>query len=116
MSTTIEETVRTTLNERGQSGYMDYARPVVEKLTERERDISEQLLTIASDLGADPDDIKAQLSNLGMAVPVDPMPEDDEPELTLDDDAIEEIRQSLRTITGQITSLTTFARRNGYTG
>lgn len=120
MSTTISETINNALDQRGLSSYKAQARPIVEQLTQREREISDQLLSYASDLGADTTEVKERLRELGMEVTPDPeeeflLEEDDEVEdTTADTPAIARIEQALARLTTNIESLTEFARRNGY--
>jgi hypothetical protein len=117
-TTSIEETVRTALNERGYSSYMNVAQPVIEKLAERERGITEQLLSLAGDLGADTDDVRGRLAELGLTLPaVSVLDDDDDDE---EDDAPEpdgsDTSSKLDAIMARLDSLTAFARRNGYSG
>ena len=115
MTTTIQETVSTALRDRGLGSYADSAGPVIDVLVDRERNISEQLLTIASDLGADPGDIREQLSRLGMAVPEPEPEEEDEDDEPSDEDLLRRV-DALDEIMRRLDSLTEFARRNGYGG
>jgi hypothetical protein len=119
MSTTIQDTVANALNERGMSSYVQSARPVVDLLKARERDLAEALLSYATDLGADSDEVRAELSKLGMEVP-DAEPEDDEDD---DDEWTDErinaeyksIKDMLDSLRSDVEALKTAARRNGIT-
>lgn len=112
MSTTIEETVRTSLRESGRDGYFTYAEPVIRALVERERSISERLIAQGEDqLELDREEIADLLSEAGLSVPVQAPAEQVEGEGQLG-----RIEQMLTSLTERIESLTTFARRNGYSG
>jgi hypothetical protein len=113
----IATTVRTALNGRGQGSYYDsYAPPVVAALVERETDLSEKLIDYAVDAGADGTEVKAYLREIGMAVATDPEPETQAEESADPEDILTRIDANLRTLTATVTSLTDFARRNGYRG
>jgi uncharacterized protein YhaN len=112
MSTTIEETVRTSLRESGRDGYFTYAEPVIRALVERERSISERLIAQGEDqLELDREEIADLLSEAGLSVPVQAPIEQVEGEGQLG-----RIEHMLTSLTERIESLTTFARRNGYSG
>jgi uncharacterized protein YhaN len=112
MSTTIEETVRTSLRESGREGYFTYAEPVVRALVDRERAISERLMAQGEEqLELDREEIADLLSEAGLSVPVQAPIEQVEGEGQLG-----RIEQMLTSLTERIESLTTFARRNGYSG
>lgn len=115
MSTTIEETIRTALTSSGYGSYTAYARPVVEALTERERELSDKLLDYATDLGADGAEVRTRLTELGMEVsPVEPELDDDDE--GGDSSAMDRIEQKLTALIGTVDGLSEFARANGYRG
>lgn len=123
MSTTQNETVRSindtiqrALQEAGYGSYFSYARPVVEALTRRETDLSEKLIDYAVDAGADADEVKAYLREIGMAVTPDPTPEPEVDESDDEDSVLARIDERLATLAATVESLSRFARDNGYRG
>jgi predicted metal-dependent phosphoesterase TrpH len=114
MSTTIEETVRTSLRESGREGYFTYAEPVVRALVDRERAISETLMAKGEEqLELDREEIADLLSEAGLSVPVQAPIEQVEGN---GEGQLGRIEHMLTSLTERIESLTTFARRNGYSG
>ena len=108
----ITQTVRAALNSAGYGSYISYAGPVIEALTARETDLSEKLVDYAVDAGADGDEVRNYLREIGMAVTViEPEPEDTDDS---DTGALGRIEQLLTHLTGRVDNLTDFARRNGY--
>lgn len=112
----IQQTVEQLLQASGQGYYLSYAGPAIAALDERERILTGKLVDYAVDQGADESEIKAYLREMGMAVEADePEVEDeDEDEESKDTGAMGRIEQMLTSLTGQVDSLTEFARRNGY--
>lgn len=124
--TTINDTVNSALRERGYGSYVSAAQPIIDVLTDRERQISDQLLSYAQDMGADPSDVREKLAELGMVVSPNAIVEDDDD----DDDmsaepshldeteptAIERIELLLNGMAERLNGLTAFARQNGYRG
>jgi hypothetical protein len=107
---TIETTVTTTLQQLGLSQYVSYAARMTRALQDRERQISSALIDYAVDAGADADDIRAYLDELGMEVdeerpasPISAVPDADLPAL----------RQQMAQMARQLEVLTEFATRHG---
>jgi predicted metal-dependent phosphoesterase TrpH len=114
MSTTIEETVRTSLRESGREGYFTYAEPVIRALVDRERYISERLIAQGEDqLELDREEIADLLSEAGLSVPVQAPIEQVEGN---GDGQLGRIEHMLANLTERVESLTRFAQRNGYSG
>jgi hypothetical protein len=113
----ISATVQAALRNSGYGSYFTYATPVVEALTARETDIASSLIDYAVDAGADAEEVKAYMRQVGMVVATEP---EEEPEVDDDDDsdtgAMGRIEQAITALTGRIDSLTQFARNNGYRG
>jgi vacuolar-type H+-ATPase subunit I/STV1 len=103
-TTTIEQTVETTLRNAGYGSYVNQARPVVEKLRVREQEISDRLLEMATTAGLDSDEARRLLVEAGIEVRPEPEPEP------------ETVEQTLASIKRSIEELTAFARSNGYRG
>lgn len=120
MSTTINETVTAELSARGLTSYTTSAQPVIQKLTEREREISDKLLAFATDQGASAGEVREFLVSLGMEVTPEPEPE---PEDDDDDDrddvlgrvesALLRVEQSFGRINERLDDLEGIARRYG---
>lgn len=109
----IQQTVEQTLTRTGYGSYMRQAGPVVEALVARETGLAEKLIDYAVDAGAEEDEIRAYLTEIGMSVPAQPVEEDDDEE---DEEDNSDILRGLRRIEDRIDSLTEFARANGYRG
>ena len=121
---TIESTVRTALQQAGYGSYMTYAQPVIAALTAREQAATEALIGKANDLDLDEDEVRDAIKATGLSVKdPEPEPEDADP-MFMDADkvddrntgALDRIEASLSRLTATVSSLTDFARRNGYRG
>lgn len=112
----ISATVQAALQNAGYGSYMTYARPVVEALDTREREIASLLIDYAVDAGADADEVKAYLREIGMAVTPDPEPEVEDDESDDEDSVLARIDERLATLAATVESLSQFARNNGYRG
>jgi hypothetical protein len=118
-SASISDTIQQALQQAGYGSYVSYARPVVEALEAREKEIASQLIDYAIDYDASEEEVRTYIAETGMAVP-DPVVEDeedeeDEPE-SADTGAIGRVERLLTSLTERIDSLTEFARTNGYRG
>lgn len=107
---TIESTIEATLRTAGLSTYQRQAQPVVDALVAREQAICESLLDFAGEQGASTDEVTELLTSLGLSL------KPEEPENVAAPAADTDIAAALAGIQRTLDSLTTFARRNGYTG
>ena len=114
----IEDTIREVLTANGHEAYLRFADPVIGALTTREMNLGEKLVDYAIDAGADSTEVRAYLSEIGMAVAEpDPWVVDEDDEEDADDEAGEaQIAAALDRIERRLDNLTDFARRNGYRG
>jgi hypothetical protein len=116
----IQQTVESTLRASGNGSYLSYAGPTIAALMERERTICSALLDYADNAGASDGEVRDLLASLGMNVEPDIQAQDAEDDEDSDDEdgsdtgALSRIEASLRTLTATVSSLTDFARRNGY--
>jgi hypothetical protein len=109
---TIEETVRRALAERGLSSYVQSAGPAIDALVQRERGIAAKLIDYArTETDIDDDEVREFLESTGMAVP-EPEPEL-EPRV---DGELGQVLEALQAIATKVDSLTRYARANGYEG
>ena len=83
----ITQTVRTALNSAGYGSYISYAGPVIEALTARENDLAEKLIDYAVDAGADADEVKQYMRQIGLIVPAT---EEDPDPMFMDADGIDD--------------------------
>lgn len=72
---TIRETVASSMDRAGISGYATYADPVIADLTEREHQICDNLIEFATSQGLSQDAAEAALSEAGLSVRPAPEPE-----------------------------------------
>jgi hypothetical protein len=115
---TIEETVASTLNERGQSGYSQYAAPVVTALVNREQQIVGHLIEFARQQDLNVDAVREALTEAGMHMPPPAAVPDSTPRM--DGDPAQQDSNDLGAVLGRIeetlSGLVGFARENGYRG
>lgn len=110
---TVQSTVEEGLRTAGYSTYLRQAQPVVDALVAREQAICESLLDFAETNGASTDEVTEFLTGLGLSLkPEEPETAAEAP--AQEGDALARIEASLSTLTATVTSLTDFARRNGY--
>lgn len=114
-TSTIEETVQSTLQSRGQGSYLSYAAPVVQALVEREQGISATLIEKATEADLD-FDVKAFLTEIGLSVTPEPEPEPEPEAATEDEGDLAAIRRMLGSLAEKVEAMTTFARRHGFNG
>ena len=113
----IEDTIRTTLEQAGYGSYMRQAAPVVTALVEREKALASTLVDYAVDQGdADEDEIKSYLREVGMTLADDPAPEAEESTEEPAGAGDPSIAAALQEIKSTLDGLTSFARANGYRG
>lgn len=117
----INDTVATSLREAGNASYLGYAGPVISQLVEREQTISERLLAYAGDLGANVGEVRTYLSGLGMAVPDEETDSDEDTDDEADEDMdladqVSALTEAVRSLTGTVNQMATFARRHGFSG
>lgn len=118
--TTINETVRQAMTNRGYDSYMQYAEPVITDLVSREQEIVGHLLTFAESSELDVSTVRNVLTEAGMHMPPEPTPGVQETTQAQGDGGLAEtlgrIEQALTAQNQAISGLTEFARRNGYNG
>ena len=73
MTSTISETVNTTLNANGLGSYMSHARPVVDALQTREAEIAESLIGFATSAGMPEVEAVAAIREAGLYLPPPPV-------------------------------------------
>lgn len=119
MTSSIQETVNSALQSNGLGSYMNHARPVVSALQAREADIADSLISFATSQGLGEEDATAALRQTGMfmreVIPPTPVPgtvASADGQNTGDAD----LAQVLRNINETLTSLSQFARSNGWRG
>lgn len=110
--TTINETVTAALQERGYSSYMEYARPVVQRLVDREHNIVGELIRFGTQNGLSEQQVTEALRNCGMEVPQPEAESETEQAPTAEGDLTAVLSRIENTLSG----LTQFARDNGYRG
>jgi hypothetical protein len=74
MTSTISDTVNTTMAANGLGSYAGHARPVVEALTQREQEMADALIGFATQQGLDEETAAAALRQVGMTLPAPPPP------------------------------------------
>jgi hypothetical protein len=115
---TISETVRDALIAQHLGQYQSHARPVVQALEDRERLICERIIDAAVAQGMSRDATRTMLTNVGMTppalVPVGSVASADAANQASQDSP--DFLALLQRIDSQLSSLTSFARDNGYTG
>lgn len=111
---TIEETVNNALRARGLDSYSQYARPVIEVLQDREREITTSLIAFAEERDVDPDDVRVMLAQTGLTMPSEPEPEVQQQEGADGTAAIlSRIEQTLTQTVARLDGLESVARRRG---
>jgi hypothetical protein len=124
----ITQTVEQALVSTGLSSYRNAAQPIITRLEERERRLSQEIITFATGEGMSLDTARQQLTALGMAVPMlQPVstmtgtaPEAPPPVGSVASADAQNNPPStedlLARIAQQLDGLTQFARDNGYQG
>lgn len=120
--TTISETVLGTLRERGYGQYSSYATPVIDALVQREAGIVDNIMEFATAQGLSREQAREACRTAGLSVP-DPEPtpiqSSQGPGQAEGGDlaaTLARIEAGLNSMNAQVSSLTRFARDNGYTG
>jgi hypothetical protein len=114
---TIESTIEGALRTAGLSTYQRQAKPVIDALVAREQDLAEKILDYAEEQGANTDEVTSLLTSLGVALkPEEPETVAAEANGQGDTGALARIEASLSSLTATVSSLSDFARRNGYRG
>lgn len=106
---TIYDTVSTTLSESGYSSYLSQAQPVIARLVDRERAISEHLIGLADEMDMDTEQVIRVLRDCGMAVPE---PQQQPAAAASTDEPIS--GEDLAELRTQVRRLTEFARNYGF--
>lgn len=116
--TTISETVLGTLRERGYGQYSSYATPVIDALVQREASIVDNIMEFATAQGLSREQAREACRTAGLSVP-DPEPtpitqgQEGGGDLAA---TLARIEAGMNSMNQQVSSLTRFARDNGYTG
>ena len=109
---TIRETATTLLQQRGMGSYVNQAEPVIEALEARDAVIAERLTDYAVEAGVDEDEVQRLLTEVGLMAP--------RPIRAVANgvgsSADEQAPAWAQGLIDRIDSLTSFARRNGYSG
>lgn len=117
MINTIRETATSLLQQRGMGSYITQAEPVIEGLEARDAVITERLTDYAVGMGVSEDEVDRLMVEVGLRAP--------SPVLSIANGASggsadsgddERAPAWAQQIIDRIDSLTTFARRNGYSG
>jgi hypothetical protein len=95
----VREVVHTTMRDRGMSGYISQATPVIDALVEREHGIVEDLVAFAKDKGLSEDSARRALSEAGLSSKVSAVPDRDWAA------SIDAVQDSINQLQGQIDSL-----------
>lgn len=111
---TISETINTALPSEARR-YSNYVEPVVTALEEREHEIAETLITVATDRGLSASEAKAVVEGAGLTLRPEPEPEP-EPEPVAEQGG-QDIASIVRQAVAEATRpLVEFARSHGYRG
>lgn len=115
--TTINETVQSAMNTAGLSGYTQHVAPVVTALVNREQQIVGSIIEVARNSDLDVNAVRSTLANAGLHMPAEPTQVLDAEPVTLTPGGQDmDIAAVLARIETTLAGLTTFARRNGYSG
>lgn len=98
----ITDTINQSMQQAGLTRYTRQAQPVINALVQREQEIAGRLLDEAQNMGANRADVVRLFEGVGMSLPVGQDAQGTGTEVA-------DLRR-------QVDALTTFARRNGYTG
>lgn len=112
---TIQETVRDELIRQNLGHYQSHARPVIEALERRERDMCERIITFATSKGLTREEATESLRQIGMTVP-QPVRVGSVASASQANAEGGDLAAVLQRITDQLDGLTSFARDNGYSG
>ena len=109
----VREVVTETMRDAGLAGYEGRATPVIEALEGRDAEIAERLTEAGVDLGADRNQVRTLLMEVGLLTAPVAVPDTNG---HADTGEGSDVMQILREIQSDLTGMKQFARQHGYQG